>query len=140
DPTFRQLIARVRETAVEAFAHQDVPFERLIEELKPERHANRPPLVQVVFALQNVPAAARPIAGLMTEPYELHNEASKFDLVVTAVEQGDALEVSFSYDRDLFDAATIRRFAEHYRTILASAVHEPAAKVGALVVLGEDEL
>jgi amino acid adenylation domain-containing protein len=117
-----------------------VPFERLIEELKPERHANRPPLVQVVFALQNVPATARPIAGLMTEPYELHNEASKFDLVVTAVEQGDALDVSFSYDRDLFDAATIRRFAEHYRTILASAVHDPAAKVGALSVLGEDEL
>ena len=70
----------MRETALDAYANQDVPFERLIEELKPERHPGRPPLVQVMFALQNVPVASRMAAGLVAESVELDNGASKFDL------------------------------------------------------------
>ena len=139
DPSFRDLLGRVRETALEAYANQDVPFERLIEELKPERHPGRPPLVQVMFALQNVPVASRVAAGLVAESVELDNGASKFDLTITMIERSNALEVLVSYDCDLFDATTIRRMGRHLRNILAAAAEDAERRVSALPLLDAAE-
>jgi amino acid adenylation domain-containing protein len=139
DPTFRHLLGRLRETALDAYANQDVPFERLIEELKPERHPGRPPLVQVVFALQNVPVASRMTAGLVAESVELDNGASKFDLTVTMIERSNALDVLLSYDCDLFEAETIRRMGRHLRNILAAAAEDAERRVSTLPLLDPAE-
>ncbi len=139
DPSFRDLLGRVRETALEAYANQDVPFERLIEELKPERHPGRPPLVQVMFALQNVPVASRVIAGLVAESVELDNGSSKFDLTITMIERSNGLDVVVSYDCDLFEATTIRRMGRHLRNILAAAAEDSERRVSALPLLDPAE-
>jgi amino acid adenylation domain-containing protein len=132
DPTFRELLARVRETALGAYAHQDVPFERLVEELHPERDMSRTPLFQVLFVFQNTPREELELPGLElglldTGSVREDSEWVVSDLVLSAVEDEGGLAVGCKYDPDLFDAATVRRLLERL-SLLVDAVNEDAGR------------
>jgi hypothetical protein len=119
DPTVGELVARVRETCLDAYAHARVPFERLVEELRPSRDLGRTPLFPVLFALQNTPAAAREMAGLEVTPVDVDPGTSQFDLSVMVVPGAGGGRLRVEYDTDLFDADTVDRMAAHYRMLLA---------------------
>ncbi|HEX5716900.1 MAG TPA: amino acid adenylation domain-containing protein, partial [Thermoanaerobaculia bacterium] len=139
DPTFRQLLQRVRDASVEDFNHQDVPFEKLVEELRPERALGQSPLFQVFFAVQNTPRPALRIPGLTVEPLEIDNGTAKFDLGLFLVETGGEIVGAFEYSADLFDPQRIERLAGHLRQLLEAAVAEPDRRLSELPMLTEAE-
>jgi non-ribosomal peptide synthetase component F len=139
NPTFRELLVRVREVALGAYAHQAMPFDKLVEELQPERSLSHNPLVQVLFVMQNLPRQKREITGLTLEPFELPTTRSKFDLAVFVVDGGDDLTCYWLYSTDLFDRTTIQRIARHFETLLTNAVAQPDARLSALEMLSEEE-
>src|SRR5581483_2400803 len=139
NPSFRELLARVRETAMGAYAHQDVPFEKLVEELHPDRDLGRNPLFQVMLILQNVPTAGQKFADLELEAFPLRNSNSKFDLTLIAAEREDGLRATFEYNTDLFDAATIERVAENFHVLLKAAVSDATQPIAALPILTKVE-
>jgi aspartate racemase len=137
DPSFRELVARVRGTALAAQAHQDLPFEKLVEELQPERDASRNPLVQVSFVLQQGSVVAAPrLPGLETThlSYGLL-ETTRFDLELHVWETGGGLEGLVVYNTDLFDAATAARLALHFQELLAAVAARPDERLSRLPVL-----
>ncbi|BAY08030.1 non-ribosomal peptide synthetase [Calothrix sp. NIES-2098] len=134
-PSFRQLLKQVREVTLEAYAHQDFPFEKLVEELEPERDLSRHPLFQIGFALQNVPIPAIELAGLSINHRIEHNGSSKFDLFLELFETPDGISGWFEYSTDLFDAPTISRIGEHFQTLIAGIVANPDEKVTDLPLL-----
>jgi len=133
--TFRELLTQVRETAMQAYAHQDVPFEKLVEELKPDRDLSRNPLFQVMFILQNAPVTAERIAGIEVNPFLLPAESSKFDLTLIAAESKDGLRATIEYNTDLFDGARIERMLRHLQVLLEGAVASPDKPVLELPLL-----
>jgi amino acid adenylation domain-containing protein len=135
DPTFRALLGRVRATALGAFAHQDLPFERLVEELQSQRDLSRNPLFQVMFALQNAPMPALTLPGLTLAPLPIDNQSAAFDLALNLEERAGALCGWFEYSTDLFDPATITRLVGHYQVMLASIVVDPALPLARLPLL-----
>jgi amino acid adenylation domain-containing protein len=140
DPTFAELLGRVRSGALGAYAHQDVPFERLVEELAPERDLSRTPLFQVVFGLHNAPMPRMELApgvGLTLE--EPHTRTAKFDLSLLFEEGSDGLAGTVEYSTDLFDRATVRRLAGHLRVLLEAAAADPSARLSDLPLLAEAE-
>ncbi|MCC6812277.1 MAG: amino acid adenylation domain-containing protein, partial [Deltaproteobacteria bacterium] len=140
NPSFRELLRRVKETALEGYAHQDLPFEKLVEVLNPERSTARSPVFQVAFALEAVTEGGRELArGLtLTGQAELEVQA-KFDLIFTVIENQGRLGGVIEYATDLFDRETIERMAEHYRHLLNAIVKNPDEKIGALEMLSEAE-
>jgi amino acid adenylation domain-containing protein len=139
DPTFAELLARVREVSLGAYAHQDVPFEMLVEELRPERSLTQTPLFQVLFALQNAPPYELALPGLVLSPSEVESPAARFELALEVSETGGGLDCRFTYDRDLFDAATVARMAEHFRNLLRAFASDAGQRVSAVELLGEEE-
>ena len=140
DPTFIELLARVRSTALDAYSHQDVPFEKLVEVLAPSRDLSRNPLFQVSFALQNMPLAGWTIPGLDVDAVTgLAPESAKFDLACFFTELGGSLVGRIDYMAELFDEATIVRMAGHFRTLLASIVANPGVPVSRLSLSTPDE-
>ncbi|WP_437759619.1 amino acid adenylation domain-containing protein [Sorangium sp. So ce1389] len=139
DPTFRDLLGRVREACLGAYAHQDLPFEKLVEALQPTRDLSRSPLFQVLFALQSAPAPALELAGLIFEPIETSGGTAKLDLSLSLAERGGGLFATLEYSADLFGAATAERMLGHYRALLQSATADPGQRVGALPLLAPDE-
>ena len=140
NPGFRALLGRVKETALGAFAHQDVPFEKLVEELQLPRDQSRPPLFQVMFALQNVPRPEADISsGLSLSAVEIDGGAAKFDLTLAVQETGDGLSAAFEYNTDLFDAATIGRMMRHLEILLAGIVANPDERINELAILTAEE-
>ncbi|WP_420127102.1 non-ribosomal peptide synthase/polyketide synthase [Longimicrobium sp.] len=147
DPSFRELMGRVRETALGAYAHQELPFERLVEEVAPDRGLSHTPLFQVMFALQNLGYGEGPaIAGLRLEPFgsEVRTFGSesgtvRFDLELDITEAGEELVGSLRYRTDLFDAATMERFAAQYGVVLAAAGASPEERLSRLALLPADE-
>ena len=139
DPTFRELLTRVRETAMGAYAHQDVPFEKLVEELKPERDLTRNPLFQVMFILQNLPTASQKLGEIDATPFGAGVQSSQFDLTLFVSESPDGLRASAVYSTDLFEADTIERMLEHFRVLLVAAVANPEGHVLQLPLLTNDE-
>ena len=127
DPTFRELLGRVREVVLGAYAHQDLPFEKLVEELQPERNLSHAPLFQVLFVLQNAPTSALELPGLIVSPLPVDKGTAKFDLTLTLVEGTDGLRATVEYNIDLFDAATITRLLGHFQTMLEGIVADPRA-------------
>src|SRR6185436_11270383 len=111
DPTFRELLGRVREVLLEAHRHQDLPFERLVEALRPERSLSHAPLFQVVFLLQNLAIERLELAGLSLSRLPADTGIVKFDLVLTLGEGPGGLAGTLQYSTDLFDASTIDRMA-----------------------------
>jgi amino acid adenylation domain-containing protein/non-ribosomal peptide synthase protein (TIGR01720 family) len=140
DPTFAELLARVRRTALAAYAHQDVPFERLLDELGVERDRSRAPLFQVGFTLENVPVETLELAGLTVSPLAFESGSSKYDFSLSLADDGDGLRGTLEYAVDLFDETTMRRLLAHYRTLLEAVAGEAAAQsVARLPLLGPGE-
>ncbi|MBD2529846.1 amino acid adenylation domain-containing protein [Nostoc flagelliforme FACHB-838] len=139
NPTFRDLLKQVREVALEAYAHQDLPFEKLVEEIQPERNLSHNPLFQVMFVLQNAPMRQLELPGLMVEPLENKGTTAKFDLslVIEDVEQG--LIVNFEYNIDLFDEITISRLAANFEVLLTGIVTNPQQHLWELPLLTATE-
>ncbi|HYP53191.1 MAG TPA: amino acid adenylation domain-containing protein, partial [Pyrinomonadaceae bacterium] len=137
--TFRELLARTREDVLAAYAHQDVPFEKLVEELQPARNLGHAPLFQVMFTLQNTPREAGELNGLKASVLEVDTATAKFDLELILTETAGGLAGVFEYNSALFDAATIARLAEHFRTLLTGALSRPDACVSELPLLSDGE-
>ncbi|HEX2077645.1 MAG TPA: condensation domain-containing protein [Longimicrobium sp.] len=133
DPSFRELLSQIRETTLEAYAHQDVPFERILEELRPERSLGRTPVFQVFLNLLNYQEGGQAgPAGEMTSLGAGAQIASKFDLTLYAGETPDGIALHAVYDADLFDAVRIRAMLEQLGAVLRQAVDDPARPLGAL--------
>ncbi|HZM74979.1 MAG TPA: amino acid adenylation domain-containing protein, partial [Candidatus Limnocylindrales bacterium] len=139
DDTFAGFLGRVRETVFDAFAHDAVPFDRLVEELQPERDPSRTPLVQALIVLQNAIVRPRERDGLRIAEYDLPRPAARFDLVVEFLPRGDALNMVIEYNTDLFDPATIERMAEHLHRLMSAAVTAPGRPLAELSLLDEAE-
>jgi amino acid adenylation domain-containing protein len=139
DPSFEQLIQRVRDVALDAFAHQEVPFERLLEELAPRRDLSRDPIFQVVFALQNTPRPVFELPGLEIHPLDTPSDTAKFDLTLFLEESAGGLRGGFEYRTDLFDATTVARLAARFRVLLADAVAHPERRLSQLALLSAAE-
>jgi amino acid adenylation domain-containing protein len=139
NPAFTDLLRRTREHTLDAYAHQDLPFERLVEELQPDRSLSRTPLFQVMFVLQNATREAWRLTGLDVARMPTVTETAKFDLTMTVTEVGSELRIGLRYDTDLFDAGTIERLAGHFGTLLAAIVADPQARVGELELLSARE-
>ena len=138
--TFTELLQQVREVTLAAYAHQDLPFEKLVEELQPERDLSRNPLFQVMFALQNAPSSVLELPGLTLEGQELESHATRFDLECLLREEGEVLRGVFVYNTDLFDHTTIQRMVVNFETLLHSIAANPAEAVASLRLLrAEDE-
>jgi len=139
NPSFRALLEHVRAVVLDAYSHQDLPFEKLVEELGPERDMSRSPLFQVAFSLLEDPAKSLELPGYTFAISEIHNHMAKFDLLVEVTEAVDGLGVSFEYSTDLFDADTIARMMGHYRTLLEEAVLDPNRRISELPLMPESE-
>ena len=142
DPTFSDLVARVRETTVGAYDHQDLPFERLVEELHPERDLSRNPLVQVSFGLHNAPGqsplASMPLPGLHVTPLDLDPGTVRFDLECDLWEVDGGLHGRLLYATDLFDGATIDRLVSSFTTLVGHAARYPQTRISALLLMPRD--
>ncbi|MGW2846592.1 amino acid adenylation domain-containing protein, partial [Streptomyces sp. NPDC001274] len=137
DPTFAELLDRVKETALGAYDHQDLPFERLVEELAPRRDLSRNPLFQTMFVLQNTPdSRSWDLPGLTVRQLDVSAQDSKFDFTFYTSEAADgALDGTIVYATDLFDEATMERLAGHFGTLLESACATPDARLSELTML-----
>jgi amino acid adenylation domain-containing protein len=136
---FHSLLQQVRQHTLDAYAHQDVPFEQLVEALQPERHTSYSPLFQVMLVLQNVPMDELALPGLSMNLLAHESALAKFDITLTLTEERDGLHGSFEYSTELFDARTIERMASHFTRLLQAIVAEPDRAVGQLAMLGEAE-
>ncbi|NTX04443.1 non-ribosomal peptide synthetase, partial [Myxococcus sp. CA040A] len=140
--TFRELLAQVRETTLGAYAHQDVPFEKLVDELRPERDQSRTPLFQVMLALHNTPKTQGqedPDAPLKVRPLDAISGTAKFDLSLLASDDGNVFNAVFEYNTDLFDTATVQRMADQFVRLLRAAVEDPLQPVWRLPMMEEPE-
>ena len=135
EPSFEALLAQVRQVTLNAYEHQDLPFEILVEELQPERKLNRNPLVQVAFALQNAPTSPWDLPGLRVEQLLWHLDTVRVDLELHFWETPEGLNGFCCYSTDLFDAPTIARMMQHYQTLLAAIVAHPKQPVNRLPLL-----
>ncbi|HEX3251988.1 MAG TPA: condensation domain-containing protein, partial [Pyrinomonadaceae bacterium] len=135
DPRFVELLQRVRETALAAYAHQDVPFEKLVEELQPERDTSHTPFFQVMFALRSVSQKDMQLSELTMSLLEIERGTAKFDLLLMIDETEQGLRAEFEYNTDLFDDATIARMGAHFLKLLESIVTDPAQRVSCLPML-----
>src|SRR5262245_15585498 len=122
NPPFRELLGRVREISLEAFAHQDLPFEKLVEELQIKRDLSREPLFQIVFTLLNAPMPSIELPGLALSPLPMETGTAKFDLTLSVGEGPGGLSAILEYNTDLFDAETVRSFAVHFTNLLNAIV------------------
>jgi acyl carrier protein len=125
DPSFEELVERVRSVALGAYAHQDIPFDKLVEDLRPERSLSHNPIVQALFVMQNVPSQRRELPGIQLTPFPASITRSKFDLAVFIRENSTGLFQDWLYSSELFDRSTILRMAENYSTFLSNALKNP---------------
>jgi amino acid adenylation domain-containing protein len=140
DPRFAELVAGARRSALGAYAHQDLPFERVVEELRPERRRAHNPLFQVMFGVQNAPLGAAELPGLTFAPIDFELPVTRFDLELFFAETGDGgLAAQLTYSTDLFDAATILRLADHLDNLLAAVLADPSRRLSAIPLLGAAE-
>ena len=140
NPTFRELLLRVREVALGAYAHEDLPFEKLVAELQPARDMSRAPLFNVVFTLQNAPQEALELSGLRIVRESTGNHETKFDLVFNLLEVGGQIEGSVEYNIDLFDDGAISQLLDHFQVLLQGVVHDPGRRLSELPLMSEEEL
>jgi amino acid adenylation domain-containing protein/non-ribosomal peptide synthase protein (TIGR01720 family) len=139
DPSIRELLARVRRTALAAYGNQDVPFEQLVEELQPERNLGHAPIFQVMLVLQNAPAPNLRHSAIEMSNVDPTAVAAKFDITLSLERTGAGLECLIEYDTDLFAESTIDRLAGHFRNVLVSMASEPARRVRDVQVLDAAE-
>jgi amino acid adenylation domain-containing protein len=139
DASFREVLRQVRQVTLDAYAHQDLPFEQLVEALQPERDTSHSPLFQVMFVLQNTPRQALQLPGLSLGQLQVEGRVAKFDLTLAMTETERGLVGALEYNTDLFDAAAISRMIEHFQTLLESVVADPKQRISALPLMSEQE-
>ena len=139
EPSFRQLLALIRDVALDAYAHQDVPFEMVVEAVQPERSLSQSPLFQVMFTLQNVASEAQVVSDLRIKPVDAHSGTAKFDLTLFMQEQDGRLSGALEFNTDLFDRETIERMAGHFGELLKAIVADPDMAIARLPMLTEAE-
>uniref|UniRef100_UPI001D01794F condensation domain-containing protein n=1 Tax=Nisaea nitritireducens TaxID=568392 RepID=UPI001D01794F len=137
--SFEAVLSQLRETALDAYAHQDLPFETLVTELQPERSLSHSPLFQVMFALQNAPQEALALGEATIQPLAPDLETAKFDLTLSIDASSHGLACNWEYAADLFEPSRIDRMAAHYRELLESILAAPEAPVGTLPLLTPEE-
>jgi amino acid adenylation domain-containing protein len=138
-PTFRETLYRVRETCVDAFAHQDFPFEQLVEELQPQRDVARNPIFQVMFAFQNTSVPALEIATLRSETVDVDGGMTKFDLTFSLMDKKHGIAGHIEYSTDLFHRATIEGMVRHFQVLLESITDDPDQAIATLPIMAEPE-
>ena len=139
DPSTSGFLARLREVCLDAFAHQDLPFERLVEELRPERDLSRNPVFQVMFALQNAPQRPLELAGITVTPLDIDRSTAQVELTLHVWETAEGLSATFEYASELFEESTIARMATHWRLLLEGMIASPERCVWELPLLSEAE-
>ena len=139
DPTFRELIGRIKEVTSGAYAHQDVPFEQIVSSLRPDRNVSRTPFVQVLFVMQNAPTPPVNLPGLRLEQLPFYTETAEFELIVSLEEFADGLTGTFAYSSDLFDRSTIVRLQKEFRALLGGALANPDRRLSSLSLLNQEE-
>ncbi len=139
NPSFSELLKRVRDCTLSAYAHQDLPFEKLVEELQLQRNLSYAPLFEVMFVFQNASIKKLELPGLSIQPLEVNSETAKFDLTLTLQENEQELIGTVEYNTDLFDETTISRLVEHFHTLLVGIVANPQQQVSNLPLLTAKE-
>ncbi|MEO5346141.1 MAG: amino acid adenylation domain-containing protein [Magnetococcus sp. YQC-9] len=139
DPEFSTLLTRVRRMTLDGFAHQDIPFEQLVDALQPTRNLSHAPLFQVLFALQNAPFAPPAMQGVTMQALDLYGKSAKFDLSLSMEENAEGLSGNFEYNTDLFDAATIERIIAYFTSLLRDIVAAPQKNLSRLTLLSPAE-
>src|SRR5262249_13434503 len=139
NPRFLELVRRVREVTLEAYAHQDMPFEKLVEALRPRRDLSCSPLFQVMFVLQNASMGKLELPGLTLTPVEIESVTAKFDLTLFMRETDQGLKATIEYSTDLFDATTITRMLGHFQTLLEGIGIDANRRLSELPFLTEAE-
>ncbi len=138
--SFRTLLDQVKETALSAYMHQDLPFEKLVDALQPQRETSHSPLFQVMFALQNKPISQQQISvGLTASPYETHLGSAKFDMTLFMQEEGERIAGALEYNTDLFDAETIARFIQHFEILFNGLLDQPDRAIASIPILSDRE-
>ncbi|MEH1779521.1 MAG: amino acid adenylation domain-containing protein [Nostoc sp.] len=139
NPTFEDLLTRVRTKLLGAYAHQDLPFEQLVEELQPQRNLSYTPVFQVMFVLQNTPMSVFELPGLTISPLTIDNGSAKFDLTLEITETPQKLFANLEFNTDLFESSTIKRMAGHFQTLLQEIIANPKLRLSELSLLTEAE-
>ncbi|MBD6618577.1 amino acid adenylation domain-containing protein [Komarekiella sp. 'clone 1'] len=139
NPSFRELLHRVREVTLNAYAHQDLPFEILVEELQPERDLSRNPLYEVMFVLQNTPTSLQEVFGLTLRALEFDSGTAQLDIFLSMSESQEGLTGCLEYNTDIFDSITITRFITSFQTLLANIVANPEQRLCELSLLTTSE-
>lgn len=139
NPSFQELLRRVQEVVLSAYSHQDLPFEKLVEELQPQRNLSYSPLFQVMFVLQSDQLSALEFPGLKLNAVEIESKTAKFDLTLKLQETSDSINGWFEYNADLFDAETIVRMIGHWEVLLSGVVAQPNQQISHLPILTEAE-
>ncbi|HEX3559471.1 MAG TPA: amino acid adenylation domain-containing protein [Pyrinomonadaceae bacterium] len=139
DPTFRELLRRVREVALEAYAHQELPFEKLVERLYPKRDPSRNPLVQVILELKNMPTRTLELPRLQISAQEYEGQVTRFDIECHLLETPAALKGIMVYSRNLFEPLTIERLTGHFLNLLEAVAADPEQRLSQLSLLSASE-
>ncbi|WP_414582644.1 non-ribosomal peptide synthetase [Scytonema sp. PCC 10023] len=139
NPSFRELLHRVREVTLDAYAHQDLPFEMLVEELQPERDLSRNPLYEVMFALQNSPVSVQEVSGLTLRTLEFDSGTAQLDIFLSMSESQEGLTGCLEYSTDIFDSTTITQFINKFQTLLENIVANPEQRICELSLLTASE-
>ncbi|MEW6735860.1 MAG: amino acid adenylation domain-containing protein, partial [Acidobacteriota bacterium] len=137
--SFAELLIKIREICLGAYTNQDIPFEKLVEQLNPERNLSHSPLFQIMFILQYAPKMVLEMSGLTLTLLEITSETAKFDLLLTMEESGAELAATITYNTDIFDATTIKRMIGHYQNLLTGLASVPAQQIWKLSMLSEAE-
>jgi amino acid adenylation domain-containing protein len=139
DPSFRAFLAQTKEATLSALSHQDVPFDRVVEELRPLRSANQSPLVQVMFTLQGAVESTFSLPSVATDPLAIDPGASRFDLTLVAVPRGEQIDLMLEYSTELYAEESARRFLEQFGTLLEEIVADPDRAISKLPILSSGE-
>jgi amino acid adenylation domain-containing protein len=139
NPDFLELLLRIKEETLQAYAHQDVPFERIVEEIQPERNLSHHPLFQVMFVLQNAPMGKLELPQLQLTHWQMEQVTAKFDLTLLMTETEQGIQGTWEYRTDLFDVATINRMVGHFQTLLECIVANPQQRIIELPLLTTSE-
>ncbi|HEU5378165.1 MAG TPA: amino acid adenylation domain-containing protein [Ktedonobacteraceae bacterium] len=139
NPTFRELLGRVRTVCLDAYAHQDLPFEKLVGELAPPRDLSYTPLFQVLCVLQNTPTLPQTSSNLTFQALEIENRTAKFDLSLFISEKEQGLSLTLEYNSSLFEAASIQRMLRHFQVLLGHIITQPEKHIADLPLLAPEE-
>ena len=137
--TIHELLLQIREVCLAAYDHQDLPFEKLVEQIQPVRDLSRSPVFQVAFMLQNVPIQPLELPGLSLAPVDIETGNAKYDLTLTLAENPDGLRADLEYNTDLFDTATARRMLDHYERILEEFAEDVEHSLAVLTLMSDEE-